>query len=54
VSIRILFLVGALICFLGVVAFGGHMTGPEEVHRFLAGGLAFLAAAGLPVDRLIP
>lgn len=41
----LIFLVIAIVCFGGVVVFGAEMHSVEEVHRFLAAGLAAFAAA---------
>lgn len=45
--LSLIFLVVAILCFLGILFFGKNMD-PGEVQRFLAGGLASFAAAHLP------
>lgn len=40
----LIFLIVAILCFLGILFFGKNMD-PLEVQRFLAGGLAAFAAA---------
>jgi TRAP-type C4-dicarboxylate transport system permease small subunit len=37
----------AIAVFVGIVIFADEMTGPNEVTRYLAGGLALFAAAHL-------
>lgn len=43
----LVFIVIAVLCFLGILIFGKNMD-PIEAQRFLAGGLASFAAAHFP------
>lgn len=40
----------SILCFLGVAVFATSMHNPEEIHRWIAAGLAFFAAAHLPLS----
>lgn len=46
--VRILLLIGAIICFLGVAVFANDMHEANETVRVLATGLAFFAASFIP------
>lgn len=48
---NLVLLVFSIICFLGVAVFGTSMHHPEELHRWLAAGLAFFAGAHLPLSN---
>jgi hypothetical protein len=43
-TLPLIFFVASLICFTGVAVFAAHMTGPNEVIRWVAAGLALFVA----------